>query len=62
MYLSVLYSTPSSPILSNAMTFVMEMEKTIVLLTTISTLGEAKIIKPMNKWICDYCAMGKEFF
>ena len=44
------------------MTFVMEMEKTIVLLTTVSTLGEAKIIKPMNKWICDYCAMGKEFF
>ena len=41
------------------MTFVMEMEKIFMLLAALYSLGDTKIIKPMNKWICDYCAMGK---
>ena len=41
------------------MTFVMEMEKIFMLLAALYSLGDSKIIKPMNKWICDYCAMGK---
>ena len=45
------------------MTFVMEMKKTFLFLAiTVQSLGEAGIIKPMNKWICDYCAMGKEYY
>ena len=41
------------------MSFVMEMEKIIMLLAALYSFGDSKITKPMNKWICDYCAMGK---
>ena len=48
-----------SSVPSKTMTIVVEMERKFVLLSVIFFLGNSKIIKPMNKWICDYCAMGK---
>ena len=30
----------------------------VIILTYIIEIG-AKIIKPLDKWVCDYCAMGK---
>ena len=59
MFSSGLSFLSASSILSSAMSFVMEKEKIIMLLAALYSLGDSKITKPMNKWICDYCAMGK---
>ena len=34
------------------------METSIVVILAILGLGEAKITKTMDQWMCDYCAMG----
>ena len=60
MFSSGLSILSASSILSVAMSFMME--KIILLLAALYSLGDSKITKPMNKWICDYCAMGKECY
>ena len=34
------------------------METSVVVILAVLGLGEAKITKTMDQWICDYCAMG----